>query len=80
MLYSIYSVIQFECFIDFICNFIDSPYWMGYPLEAVWFIFDCLAEACITVEDPIMRSPRILPYLDNVMEETHTNILPRYDI
>jgi hypothetical protein len=62
-------------------NFItDSPYWMGYPLEAVWFIFDCLAEACIVVEDPIMRSPRILPYLDSVVEETHPNIPPRYFI
>lgn len=60
-------------------TFAESSCWIGYPLEAVWYIFDCLAEACIILEDPVLRSPRILPYQDNVMEEPHANIPPRYN-
>uniref|UniRef100_A0A2A4JM88 SWIM-type domain-containing protein n=1 Tax=Heliothis virescens TaxID=7102 RepID=A0A2A4JM88_HELVI len=53
----------------------DSRCWTGWPLEAIWCVYECLADACLAPDDQ-RASPRLhTAYLD---EEPNTGLPPRY--
>ncbi|XP_041984943.1 zinc finger SWIM domain-containing protein 4-like isoform X2 [Aricia agestis] len=51
----------------------DSRCWVGWPLEAVWCVHECLADACLAPDDQ-RASPRLHTY----DEEPATGLPPRY--
>ncbi|XP_061721060.1 uncharacterized protein LOC133527881 [Cydia pomonella] len=52
----------------------DSLCWTGWTLEAIWCVYECLADACLAPDDQ-RASPRLHTYLD---EEPNTGLPPRY--
>ncbi|CAG9795909.1 unnamed protein product [Diatraea saccharalis] len=53
----------------------DSRCWTGWTLEAIWCVYECLADACLAPDDQ-RASPRLhTAYLD---EEPNTGLPPRY--
>ncbi|XP_061728169.1 zinc finger SWIM domain-containing protein 5-like, partial [Cydia pomonella] len=48
--------------------------WTGWTLEAIWCVYECLADACLAPDDQ-RASPRLHTYLD---EEPNTGLPPRY--
>ncbi|KOB72173.1 putative Zinc finger protein SWIM domain-containing protein, partial [Operophtera brumata] len=52
-----------------------SRCWTGWTLEAIWCVYECLADACLAPDDQ-RASPRLhTAYLD---EEPNTGLPPRY--
>ncbi|CAH2089206.1 unnamed protein product [Euphydryas editha] len=52
----------------------DSRCWTGWTLEAIWCVYECLADACLAPDDQ-RASPRLHTYID---EEPNTGLPPRY--
>ncbi|CAH2242793.1 jg25113 [Pararge aegeria aegeria] len=53
---------------------VHSRCWTGWTLEAIWCVYECLADACLAPDDQ-RASPRLHTYID---EEPNTGLPPRY--
>ncbi|GBP13961.1 Zinc finger SWIM domain-containing protein 5 [Eumeta japonica] len=52
----------------------ENRCWTGWTLEAIWCVYECLADACLAPDDQ-RASPRLHACLD---EEPNTGLPPRY--